>query len=83
MNGHGGAPWWATSSDQGFGLPPRRLDNVVNDSQSPLMSASFFARLHPLIFRSVAIASVIRSKYSDQTSSTGRRDDVYPSKVPA
>ena len=32
------------------------------DAQSLSISASFLARLHPLIFRSTAIASVMRSK---------------------
>ena len=38
--------------------------------------ASFFARLHPLIRRSAAMASVIRSKCSHQINVTGRRDQV-------
>src|SRR5262249_49396015 len=42
-------------------------------SQSPLTSASFLARVHPLTWRSSAIASVMRGKWSDQTSRTGRR----------
>jgi hypothetical protein len=40
------------------------------------MRASFFARDHPLIRRSAAMASVMFAKCSDQTSSTGLRLDV-------
>src|SRR5580704_9396580 len=61
-----------------LGLPARRLAKALIESQSPRISPSFFARLQPLICRSAAIASVMRSKYSDHANCTGRRVDVYP-----
>src|SRR6185312_1453440 len=59
--------------DEGLGLPARRLARTLNSVQSSFISASFFARIQPLICRSAAIASVIRSKRSDHTKRTGRR----------
>jgi quercetin dioxygenase-like cupin family protein len=59
-----------------FSEPPRRRANRLISLQSDFMSASFLARPQPLICRSAAIPSVIRSKYWDQTRTTGRRLNV-------
>jgi hypothetical protein len=61
------------AADGGEAAPLRRLARRLISPQSHLINACFFARLHRLIFRSTAIASVIRSKCSDQTNWTGRR----------
>ena len=53
-----------------------RFAKALMCSQSPRMSASFFARLQPFICRSAAMASVARSKCWDQTSMMGRREKV-------
>src|SRR5881227_768211 len=53
-------------------LPPRR-DNWLIAAQSLRINASFLALLQPLIWRSAEIPSLIRSKCSDHTSTTGRR----------
>jgi hypothetical protein len=68
---------------RGFALPPRRRESSLILVQSDRISASFFARLHPLIWRSTAIPSVILSKYSDQARTTGRLEKVYPGYDPA
>src|SRR3979490_2699373 len=57
----------------GSGRPPRRFESCWTLVQSPLISASFLARDQPLSWRSTEIASVMRSKCSDQTRRTGRR----------
>ncbi|MFN3835051.1 MAG: hypothetical protein ACK4NO_04015 [Glycocaulis sp.] len=53
-----------------------REESSGSAENSPRISASFLARLQPLIWRSADIASVIRSKLSENTSSTGRRREV-------
>jgi hypothetical protein len=64
-------------------FPARRLESRLKLAQSELINACFLARLQPLIWRSAAIPSVIRSKYSDQTRTTGRLVKVYPGYDPA
>jgi len=48
-----------------------RFANGGNASKSPRIRASFFARDQPLIWRSAAIASVMRSNHCEKTSRTG------------
>ena len=45
--------------------------------RSALIKASFFARVHPLIWRSRARASAIDARGSEKTSVTGRLAAVY------
>jgi hypothetical protein len=60
----------------------RRLASRPIRSQSPAMSASFFARVHPLIRRSKASASYRVGTASHQTSSTGRLRLVQSQQMP-
>ena len=57
-------------------LAPQPFPPCANNetrSQSPAISASFLARLHPLILRLAAKASSRVWKLSDHTSATGLR----------
>ena len=73
--GAGECGWGGTQGvPSGFGACP--CASADSKSQSPATSAAFLARLHPLIRRSAAKASSRVGKGWDQSSTTGRRNDV-------
>jgi hypothetical protein len=66
----------ASAQDDFFGKLVLRCESCRKRSKLLAISASFLARDQPLTLRSAAIASTMRSKYSEKTSWTGRRVDV-------
>src|SRR6202021_1802808 len=60
-----------------------RWESCWRDAIASRMKASFLALLPPLSLRSLSMASVMRSNHCEKTSSTGRREAVYPGNVPA